>query len=735
MNWLFFVFILAIPQLSAAQNGKPAVTRDLSEFSERPRVRAERLAQEEHISIDGRLDEPAWQTALPAKDFLQQDPNFGQPATEKTEVRFLFSRDTLYMGVTNYDSEPDKLRGNTMLRDAGLNADDRFMWTFDTYLDNRSGYYFEMNPSGSMADALLTPENTNNNAARAWNGIWNARVRKSEIGWTIEIAIPFRTLNFDPDSPAWGVNFQRTVRRKNEESLWTGHARNQGLRRMSNAGLLEGISDVSQGRGLDIQPYATGTYRSSPGTGVPSKFEKDAGIDFTYSITPQLKGNVTLNTDFAETEVDQRQVNLTRFPLFFPEQRGFFLEGTTFFDFAREQGNSITPFFSRRIGLNNGQPQRVEYGTKLTGQIGANDVGLMQVRTAASDGMIGEDFTILRTKRRFWRQSYIGGMYTRRTERDTGAPGLTTMAADFELATNRFRGRQNLNMSGYYLVTSGPGPVSDRLAQGIRVEYPNDVWQVRFALRDVHPNYKPAVGYVDRVGIRRYNPEMQFSPRPSGSSLVRRYNFKIDYEFITDMQNRMVTRTMDNTVFQAELQAGDNFQVHVVPTYEFIEKDFALSDGITLPKGNSYNFTRFKVQWQTANQRVVSNHVEYEVGNFYSGKRREFIVNFGIRPRAGVLIQIQNQWNRIELPEGNFSTHLMRMNANTQFNPWISVANNVQYDTVSGVLGWQSRLRWIVRPGNDIYVVYTHNWINNLAGGRSTYDRSAATKIMYTYRF
>ncbi len=734
MNFLFLILILATPQAPATQNGNPAVTRDLSEFSERPRVRAVRLAQEERISIDGRLDEPAWQTARPATDFLQQDPDFGQPATEKTEVRFLFSRDTLYMGVINYDSEPDKLMGNTMLRDAGLNADDRFMWTFDPYLDNRSGYFFEMNPSGSMADALLTPENTDGNAARAWNGIWYAKVNRSEIGWTIEIEIPFRTLNFDPNAPAWGVNFQRTVRRKSEETLWTGYARNQGLRRMSNAGLLEGISDVSQGRGLDIQPYATGTYLDASGRGLSSKFEKDAGVDFTYSITPQLKANFTLNTDFAETEVDQRQVNLTRFPLFFPEKRGFFLEGTTFFDFAREQGNSTMPFFSRRIGLNNGQPQRIEFGTKLTGQIGANAIGLMQVRTAASDDVAGEDFTILRTKRRFWRQSYVGMMFTRRAERDTGAPGLRTMAADFELATSAFRGSQNMNVSGYYLVTSGTGPVSDRLSQGFRVEYPNDLWMARLAVRDVRPDYKPALGFVDRVGIRRYNPEVQFSPRPGNSSIVRRYIFKIDYEFITDMQNRLVTRTIDNTVFQAELQAGDNFQVHVVPTYEFIENNFEISNGVTLPKGNSYSFTRYKVQWQTANRRRVSNHVEYEIGDFYSGKRRDFVVNFGVRPRAGVLIQLQNQWNRIELPAGNFSTHVMRLNANTQFSPWISVANNVQYDTVSRVLGWQSRFRWIVRPGNDIYFVYSHNWLNSLAG-RSTLDRSAATKVMYTYRF
>ena len=402
--------------------------RDLSAYEGRPRIQAIRIADDEAVTVDGKLEEPIWQRALPATDFVQQDPNLGQPATERTEVRIAFSRNNLYLGVICFDSEPDKLMGNTMLRDAALASGDRFQWTFDPYLDGRSGYFFEMNPSGSMGDSLLGGGGGGNfgNAARAWDGIWYAKVNKSDIGWTIEIEIPFRTLNFDPDAPAWGFNIQRTIRRKNEETLWTGWARNQGLRRMTNAGLIEGISDVSQGIGLNVQPYMTGSYKDYGCSSSGSCTKVDAGVDFIYSITPQLKGNFTINTDFAETEVDQRRVNLTRFPLFFPERRNFFLEGTTFFDFAREPGNAIIPFFSRRIGLVNGQPQRIDYGAKVTGQVGANDVGLIHVRTAGSDRLIGEDFTILRTKRRFFQQSYVGMLYTRRAERDTTNPDRYT---------------------------------------------------------------------------------------------------------------------------------------------------------------------------------------------------------------------------------------------------------------------------------------------------------------------
>ncbi len=332
------------PQILVAEapapSQKPAGTddsvHDAVMMSGRRVMTAERLHESEEIALDWALDESAWRRAQPATDFVQQDPILGGTPTEPTEVRIIFNRTTLYMGVVCFDSEPDKLLGNTMKRDEFLGADDRFMWTLDTFLDQQTGYFFEMNPSGLMADSVMGASGDNRN----WDGLWNARVRRSDIGWTIEIEIPFSTMNFDRDAPAWGINFQRTIRRKNEENLWTGHERNQGLRRMSNAGLLVGIRDVSQGRGLELRPYAAANLAAAPGREVPEPLDGDGdvGLDLFYSVTPSLRGTVTINTDFAETEVDQRRVNLTRFPLFFPEKRAFFLDGATFFDFYRGTG-------------------------------------------------------------------------------------------------------------------------------------------------------------------------------------------------------------------------------------------------------------------------------------------------------------------------------------------------------------------------------------------------------------
>ena len=262
----------------------------------------------------------------------RSDPDNGQPATEQTEVRIVYNADKLYMGVTLFDSEPDKLIYYQMGRDGNLPADDKLQWAIDTFNDGRTAYWWEMNPLGSMADALRGANNANN---RQWDGIWDARATRSEIGWTLEIEVPFRTMNFNPDSDAWGINFQRTIARKNEVSLWMGWPRNQGLNRMSNAGLLTGIRDVTQGHGLDVKPYVVGTSESFPGRG-DSSVTNDAnvGVDLFYNLTPQLRANLTVNTDFAQAEVDARQVNLTRFSLLFPEKRDFFLDGSLFFDFA-----------------------------------------------------------------------------------------------------------------------------------------------------------------------------------------------------------------------------------------------------------------------------------------------------------------------------------------------------------------------------------------------------------------
>ena len=705
---------------------------------------AEPLRIEERIVLDGALDEAVWRRAVPATDFIQQDPVLGGTPTERTEVRVAFSKTSFYMGVTNFDSEPDKLLGNTMKRDEFLGGDDRFMWTIDTFLDRQTGYFFEMNPAGLMADSRMGTSGENRN----WDGIWNARVRRSEIGWTIEIEIPFTTFSFDPNAPAWGINFQRSVRRKNEENVWTGHQRNQGLRRMSSAGLLVGIKDVSQGLGLDLRPYAATNVADSPGRDVPIAPQGSVkfGLDALYNITPSLRGNLTINTDFAETEVDTRLVNLTRFPLFFPERRTFFLDGSTFFDFYRGGGGAgaspVIPFFSRRIGRDtSGLQQPIDVGGKLTGQVGRQDVGALVIRTRETDTAPGEDFAIARVKRRFWAQSYIAGIYTGRWTRVPGIDDRHTAGADLRLSTTRFRGRQNLEFDAFYLRTSDVMRTGETAAYGSRIGYPNDPWSLDFSYEVVEPYHNPSVGFAPRTGFKNANPRVSYQPRFAEHPWIRRLDVSYNANLIVDMENRWLTREMNWQVIRVESHAQDGLGFTISPEYQRLEDDFEISDGIVLPSGGEYSFMRYRIGGNTANRRVVSLRGGYEWGDFYSGTRREVTLNLNLRPRRGVRIQVEGEHNTVDLVEGAFTTKVFRLISDTQFNPFIYVVNNVQFDTVSQVLGWQSRLRWTLTPGNDLFVVYTHNWLDFDATdgvartGFGTLDRRAAAKFVYTKRF
>ena len=703
-----------------------------------PTITAVRMDAEEKITVDGRLDERVWDRAEAGGTFTQQDPDHGAAATEPTEVRVVYDKDNLYIGIHCFDSNPDGMLGNQMVRDGFLSGDDRLMWVLDPQFNQRSGYFFEINPSGSMADALLVPASggsAGTSQNRGWDGIWLVRVHRHERGWTAEIEIPFRTLNFDPQAEAWGANFQRTVRRKNEESFFSGWGRNQGLFQLASAGRIVGIKDVTQGIGLDVTPYVIGSYTDAEQRDISSLYKGTAGVDFIYNITPLLKTNFTINTDFAQTEVDDRQINLTRFPLFFPEKRGFFTEGSGNFDFSREPASDLSAFFSRRIGLDeNRLPQRIDYGLKLNGQAGLFDLGLMQVRTATTAAAAGEDFTVFRPKRRFMRQSYAGMIYTRRATRASSLEDRHTVGADFELATTRFRGSDNLQFSGF--AVKGPNPLKKGrdAAYGLRLNYPNDLWNARMSYRRIQENHDPAVGFVERTDVHRINPVVRFAPRPENNRWIRQIGTEAWSEWLWDGRREVVGRAFRFTVLDLNLQSGDTMNIQISPTYEKLERDFGIAPGITLPVGSEHQYTRYSFNVSTNNRRIVSGSTNLTTGSFYSGTRRDFSATVNLRPRRGVLATFTSQFNRLEFLEGNYSTKILRGLLNTQLNPFISISNNIQYDTVSRVLGWQTRFRWIVKPGNDVYVVLLNNW-SDLGDRFQILDRYVATKLAYTHRF
>jgi hypothetical protein len=453
-----------------------------------------------------------------------------------------------------------------------------------------------------------------------------------------------------------------------------------------------------------------------------------------YNLTPSLRAVATINTDFAETEVDQRLVNLTRFPLFLPERRTFFLDGATFFDLP------FNAFFSRRIGLANGQPQPILGGGKLNGQAGRNDVGALYVRTADEDRTPGESFLVARWRRRVLRQSYFGAFYTGRvTQAGPDPPMRHTAGADFRFSTATFLGNKNLTIAGYWVANSTGDGISDSAAYSGRIEYLNDIWEATAEYQEVQKNYNPAVGFTPRRDYRFYSPELTWSPRPKARHrFIRRFRFGVDPSIYTDLENRAQSLELNLQPFRLETHGGDNFEVQVSPSYERLDLPFAIAPGVTLPGGTDYRFLRYSVSLQSANRRVVALRPRAEWGSFFSGDRTEYGLGVDVRPRSGVRVNATYEYNRVTLPEGRFDTRLMRVVADTQFSPFMYLVNNVQYDSVSRGLGWQSRFRWIVRPGNDVFLVYTHNWIDDHLDPNQrfrTLDRRGAAKVVYTKRF
>ncbi len=733
-----------------------------SEAEERRSVIATRLEPDDRVELNGRVDEPFWQRGTPASGFRQEDPDEGAAATELTDVYVAYDSDNLYIGAILYDSEPDRILAYQKERDAFLSTDDRFMWILDTFLDGRTGYFFEINPAGLMGDGLLGGGGGGRGPGgsggfgvnKSWDGIWEARVSRNHDGWSAEVRIPFRTLNFNPTQDTWGINFQRTVRRKNEESRWTGYRRNQQFTRPVHAGLLKGLQDLSQGLGLEATPYALGGWNNTPDAEDPTRVPLDAGLDLSYNVTPSLRAAVTVNTDFAEVEADQRRVNLTRFPLFFPERRDFFLEGSGVFSFSPRSG--VTPYFSRNIGLFDGEPVPITYGTRLGGQAGRYELGFVQVHTA-SDQMVSdgdttlirpEDFTVARIKRTLFEQSSLGVIYTRRATADDGTatapPDRHTFGADLDLFTSRFLGDKNFQFEAFFVghtdpVEAGGSSLSDLSARGIRINYPNDIWRIHTSYRELGDEFSPAVGFTRRNGFRRVQPTVAYSPRPRGLLGIRQLQFEIEFEYLMNLDWERETQKTDLKLLGIRFDSGDRVDFDVTYLLERLDEGFEIRDGITIPVAD-YETLGWRAAVRTAGRRVMSGRVEISKGEFWSGDRSGYELSATIRPASGFSISARYERNDVSLPEGDFDTEVIRIDGKWQMSPWASFVSNVQYDDVSEIVGLFARFRWILTPGSDLFLVYTHNWQNmddELLGPSrfGTISRGATTKLNYTYRF
>ena len=698
------------------------------------------------IKLDGRLDDTFWSDITGISDFLVQEPVEGGEPTEKTTIKIAYDENYLYIGAIFYDSEPDGIKAFKMRKDAPLNTDDRFMWILDTYLDGRNAYFFEINPRGLMGDGLLTI-GQGRSLNKDWDGIWRPWTYIGDFGWSAEIRIPFHTLNFDPKTSTWGINFQRTIRRKNEEILWSGHKRNQGIYRPQDAGRLTGLNNISQGLGLELVGYgkaeALKVQNESEGDYNNSQ-SLDGGLDVNYNITPGLKASLTVNTDFAETEVDDRQINLTRFPIRFPEKRDFFLEGANIFRFAPSSG--VYPYFSRKIGLRSGNPIPILYGGRVIGKIGKVEVAAQQVKTRETDNFSSEDFSVIRLKQNFLKESSIGVLYTRRhtNKGKEFVPPLqdrNTLGIDLTLNTSTFLKNQNLQFQAFAVIHNpeSPGEINnniwDRSARGLRFNFPNDPWSGSLSYREFGVSYDPAVGFSRRNSFRRVEPRIRFSPILEKSSTIRELQWEVSFENLMSLQWKKLTQNIRLTPLSIRFESGDEISYQIIRNFERLEYDFNIlgDNSIVIPVGNYTNWSH-QIELETANYRKIVYGIELKTEGFWSGNRTEYENELIFRPLPGINLNLGYIHSRVNLREGNFKTNLVRFLGDFDFTPFISFSSNIQYDDISENIGMNNRFKYTITPGSDIYFVYNHNWFND-DGKYKTSSMLGATKITYTHRF
>jgi hypothetical protein len=689
------------------------------------------------MSIDGVLDEPDWAQAALLGDILQREPKQEVAASERTEVRLLMDKDNLYVGVNCFDSEPEKVVGTQMARDADLEIDDSVAILLDTFHDRRNAFYFATNPAGALVDGLIVENSENINFD--WNAIWIARTKRTAQGWSAEFAIPFKSLSFNPGQDTWGFNFSRIIIRKIEEDRWATPRLDVEFTQVSEAGEIAGFAEAEQGRGLDVRPFAVGRMiRDERGA---SRFEGDIGGDAFLNLTPGLRLTMTVNTDFAETEVDARQINLTRFPLFFPEKRAFFLENAGVFDFGRSlvRQTEMIPFFSRRIGLLDGREVPILAGAKLTGKAGRFDVGALAIRTQRTPFTEAKSYFVGRVKRNLFKQSFIGGIYT---EGDPANPASgRTLGGDARLATANFLGtKRNFAVDAYAIKTERAGLTGDDASFGVVASYPNDRWWGYVEARRVGRDFSPPLGFIQRRAVDKFSTRIEFNPRPKRFLNVRQTFNEFQY---TVYKRNDLGRVESWRLFTApinwEFNTGDRVEFNWAPTFERLFAPFEIADNVTLPAGD-YRFTRYRAEFETAAKRFWQAEVTWWFGSYYSGHADEIEAEllFKFAPHFQAGLSAEQTFGR--LPQGNFVARVWALRADYAFSPFFTVANFLQYDNESRNLGWQSRLRWILKPGNDLFLVFNQGWEQApLDAGRRFRFRAAGTrltgKIQYTFRF
>ena len=696
--------------------------------------------------LDGTLDDPAWQVATPITNFLQREPQEGQAPTEKTEVRILYDKHEVYFGVTCYDSDPKGIVATGLRRDVSQELDDYFEIVIDSSHDRRNAYVFQINPLGTQRDALITEEQRTDSSTGdgdpGWDGVWTSEARITDQGWTATVSIPFSTLNFmQSHDVVWGINFKRFIRRKNEEDLWSGWRRVHGTARISQAGELHGISDIGSGRLFIVKPYGlvgfTHLPDSAAGTGLTPGTSAlyTGGVDVKLGLRSNLVANFTVNTDFADADVDTQQFNLTPYPLFFPEKRQFFLENAGIFNFPLGGDSGDLLFFSRQIGIDpiTGIEVPVNAGAKVTGSLGKFELGVMDVDTRRLGPNPSANYAVMRAKRSLWGGSYIGVMGISKQSDNPVDDYNQTSGADTRLVFFK-----NLIVNAYAAQTRTPGVSSGQTNLGAGFTYQTN-WLDLFAQhRKVGPNFNPEVGFLERADCICDYLDSNFKLRPK-IRRVRELNFEGFIFHAPDTRHVLQTQEWQGT-FRVEFHNGSYSDDDIVDVFtQRLTEPFNIYKSVFIPVGE-YHWTRHQLTYGTSQSRRLIMSFFERFGTYYNGHLNEARVRATYRANERLSFALGDQWNRFRLPipGGDFDVVVGSFQTNYSFSRFLTLSSLIQVNTANDqAVSANIRLRWNYRPDSDLYVIYT-------AGTRFAslvaenppqfYENRFAIKLTYSWR-
>ena len=657
---------------------------------------------DEQIKLDGKLDEPCWQKAVAIENFTQREQNEGEPVTEKTKIAVIYSTNQIYFGIWCYDREPDKISAQQMARDFDWDTDDNVEIMISTFNDNRNGYLFVTNPNGAMTDVWVGDEGKDFN--KDWNGVWDVVVERNEQGWFAEMVIPYSTLKFKKESKqVWGINFERNIRRKKEQLLWQGWSRLYELEKISQGGKLAGINDIKQGTKIELKPYILGGVEF-----VDGKMTSNGKIggEVNFDITPTLKLNFTANTDFAQVESDRKQINLTRFSLYYPEKRQFFLEGKNYYDMRVGRASL---FYSRRIGIDQNTEVPIIGGMRFFGKLNKTNIGVMSIQTYSKDSIPTTNYSVVKVKQDIFKQSSIGFIGT---QKYSSHHYNRVFGTDFTYSTSELFENKNLIVGGAFAVSDTKvfsktdNANGDNLSYNLYLSYPNDVVEFDMGFTTIEKDFNPEMGFVRRNNYQMYHTELQFNPRFENMPFFRNLILKpIDLNYYVNEQTKETESIFyEWRPFGFVTKSGEFFEFNVMHIYDNPTEDFELIDSIYIPAG-SYWDNRVEIQASTFSGRKISTEFAISIGEFYTGRRQEyeFYAHFNFNKHLNIGIDWQR--NNIQLPEKSFTTDELGGRIDYAFNPKLNTSVFGQWNSEDKNVFLNYRINWIPKIGSFFYFV------------------------------